>query len=617
MARSVVSQPTLSKLLSVGRSSRFRSVLSRLGQCFQRAQPYKAASNVKSRRRTVVQRRMSLSLSTCFIQLYLWWLYCREQPGTVSAFNFQQLDTLLKLRRDTGYIFHVTKESQPLAVFGGVGEIVGDLSRLQATRSNVTVFVILPKYGFIRDVSLVSSFQFKVGTHKVHGTLYATVIENVQFLLIGTSNLHPRLWRSKLMEDMYNCPYGVSPGERDLYFSFVSSQVITTLVSNDTTARANQFRKVVHVHSATNAAVLWFLQNMRTRKNMRLVYTMHDYNNEPYKVFSVKHVKSYIPPALELSVCAGNQFDGTPTDNHGQVSAMHFVMCADSLSTVSTGMIRDLQQAHLSTSLVITKYLYEGRLFPISNWVSVRIWKEARELVHRYRPNNGKEISKQVLFDNFRTYGVGPKPVHGSVRCLIGWNGRFDENKGFGLLAMLHAVICEEGCMFSIAGYITSKRSHQRVQSQLRTMRAHAFKNTCPFYFFGSLQQQHSMSYHIRAAADIDVITSRNEAFGLVAAEAFAFGTIPVVSSVGGLPELIVPYSHRNAENWTGLYFGMASASETTKSVKHALAQAVGLLESARKSGSISSLQRRLIASAPLLERGGHFEVAYEALYNN
>jgi hypothetical protein len=48
-----------------------------------------------------------------------------------------------------------------------------------------------------------------------------------------------------------------------------------------------------------------------------------------------------------------------------------------------------------------------------------------------------------------------------------------------------------------------------------------------------------------RLAADVVIVPSSSEAFGLVAAEAQAFGSIPIVSWVGGLRDVVQPrYSH-------------------------------------------------------------------------
>ena len=105
------------------------------------------------------------------------------------------------------------------------------------------------------------------------------------------------------------------------------------------------------------------------------------------------------------------------------------------------------------------------------------------------------------------------------------------------------------------------------------------------------------------------MIPSQNEAFGLVAVESLAFGAIPVVSAVGGLPETINPfvaYPPRPANNWTGFEFPLfASDSQLTGwAIEVTLRTAVTTLRSLRSARQIDSMCRRLIFSTPLANDG-------------
>tara|TARA_B110000003_G_C16407754_1_gene440979 strand:+ start:71 stop:619 length:549 start_codon:yes stop_codon:yes gene_type:complete len=155
------------------------------------------------------------------------------------------------------------------------------------------------------------------------------------------------------------------------------------------------------------------------------------------------------------------------------------------------------------------------------------------------------------------------------------------------------------------------------MQSQFRKMRSTAFRKKCPFYFFDSKEKQRPLIYYLRAATDINIVPSHREAFGIVAAEALAFGAIAVVSSVGGLRELIEPYENTHTE-WTGLHFSMVERSEreSAAAASTAIAQAIDLLRLELSSGDINALQRRIIGRTPCLIRNGDIAIAYSLLYN-
>ena len=55
-----------------------------------------------------------------------------------------------------------------------------------------------------------------------------------------------------------------------------------------------------------------------------------------------------------------------------------------------------------------------------------------------------------------------------------------------------------------------------------------------------TLAEQDQFGIYLRAAADISLVPSWMESFGLVAAEALAFGSVIVSTGVGGLKEFLI-----------------------------------------------------------------------------
>ena len=138
-----------------------------------------------------------------------------------------------------------------------------------------------------------------------------------------------------------------------------------------------------------------------------------------------------------------------------------------------------------------------------------------------------------------------------------------------------------------------------------RALSANARRLSCPYFALTTLVDQR-FNPLIRAAADIVVIPSLSEAYGLVAAESLAFGSIPVVSAVGGLPEIIKPFEVRAfaapSWNWSGFQFhSYGDRWELTGvSMQASLKMATRMLWVAKQNGLIDSVQQNLIRSTPL-----------------
>ena len=64
---------------------------------------------------------------------------------------------------------------------------------------------------------------------------------------------------------------------------------------------------------------------------------------------------------------------------------------------------------------------------------------------------------------------------------------------------------------------------------------------SCPYIPLDDLDTQKKVGSTVRTAADITIMTSAHEAYGMVAAEALAYASIPVVPAVGGLVDIIKP----------------------------------------------------------------------------
>ena len=264
-------------------------------------------------------------------------------------------------------LFHISKECAPIVSFGGVGKMLGELVDAQAMKLDKTsVNVILPLYGFLKTAEVVARTSYNLGHQRVDAIIHLRQVHNVSFFLVSPPSHLPHLWASTRVQDAYNLPKGVRADSRDLFFSFVAAEIIK--------ANARRYPVhdlLVHSHGATNAPVNYFLRHSlpaERKSKIRLVYTVHDYNSEPFITFrpsEVSHYTFHMPGRSQKSIYSLDpaQHERVPfachpssiqnvgvhspyfTDRRKLLHSTYFVSCADAVSTVSKGMMWDLMRA--------------------------------------------------------------------------------------------------------------------------------------------------------------------------------------------------------------------------------------------------------------------------------
>ena len=509
------------------------------------------------------------------------------------------------------FVFHVSKEASPLASFGGVGQVVGELtSALSRDLSDACLVTVIPKYGFVEATHTLSTFDITIGTRVGHGSIYHHYLNGVNYILIGNPSFYPLLWSSTSVEDMYNCPQGVKREDRDMYFNYVAAKIIAETVSH------NVDKSVVHAHGASNAPVLWFLRQF-TKKQVSLVYTIHDYNSETKLTYSLRKI-AHFSGAHDFQIArscfaVGTESKTVSVESKSSVLATFFVSCADAVTTVSSGMVQPLKQLDSTYADLLSHFENTGRLFSIRNWVSQSIWDDAREVVPLENTLSGKLRARENLFQMLHAHGAGSMPRRQDAICLVGWIGRFDTNKGIVFLPALVETVCNLECLLVVVGYSTSRRDKKNINAVKKQMQKWSLANSCTFMMLDSKSMQSGQMRTIRAALDIVVVSSLSEGFGLTAAEALAFGSIPVVSSVGGLPEVVKPF---DGGVQSGVVFEILDSLELSiAALQQALTRAVSLYVQSENSGMLASLHFDLISNTPLRESPNSLP-AYITLYD-
>ncbi|KAF9086541.1 hypothetical protein BGX29_001347, partial [Mortierella sp. GBA35] len=519
-------------------------------------------------------------------------------------------------------VYHVTKEFGP-ATMGGLGMVVTALAAAQQKSRTQKVNVVMPYYSMLNKIpgigiKLFTPLPLEIKDNRgrtqhmvftVHKFKFAVPqkpsdfeedkrsITPVTVWLIGPGDIYPfdRAFQSKNPQDIYSSPSGLPAEWKDLYFSkavatFIQHQNKNDDISLFATAVARMI-DVVHVHGATNALVLHYLQQSIDKGAMgeeppALIYTLHDYLDELQYSNEIVNVQKFMDKRVHSEDDEEDMFlqmDGISPYCHGHrmfTSAMGIDL-ADAVTFVSKSMAKDivegrldfylkelvlgsvLNQAEKNLFIGITNGVDFGKLnpwtmpalrendlaFPSNEFVG----QEEQELLALESArvaDNEQAVAPAVLGSSHLTirsakeaakhflYTKGLLMEQDLNRPLVLFVGRFQYNKGLEFLTTASTAIKERGGRFVIMG--------QPNNFPLRSINnlERLFKGTVTV--ITDAKTQDDWGVYWRTAADFLLVPSLTESFGLVAAEGLLFGSTVISSGVGGLSEFLVDRPNAN-----------------------------------------------------------------------
>jgi len=169
-----------------------------------------------------------------------------------------------------------------------------------------------------------------------------------------------------------------------------------------------------------------------------------------------------------------------------------------------------------------------GSIEGITNGMDVTEWNPASDkyLSVKYNKENmitGKSAAKAALQAELGF------PVDNSVP-LFGFIGRLEEQKGVDILHAAIANVAKKAkIQFAILG--TGKKEFEKATSQI--------EKTAPKIAKGIVKFSAPLAHLMTAGCDFIVVPSRFEPCGLIQLHAMAYGTVPLVSSTGGLVDTV------------------------------------------------------------------------------
>jgi starch synthase len=411
-------------------------------------------------------------------------------------------------------IVHAASELFPYMKTGGLADMVGALSSVFADNGH-EVSVFMPGYRSALEhkdaANAERKFRLKIEMGDVFVSGDVRVFSprpNLTIYLICREEYFDRRF-----------PYG--NGERDYEdnanrFIFFCKGVVETLRLADLQA------DVVHCHDWQAALLPLLLRDTERRHGLTLalktVFTIH---NIAYQGLfpATAFMRTNLPEEL-------NNIDGL--EYYSQINLMKGgILFSDRVTTVSPRYAKEIQTPEFGCGLDGVAQTRAEDIVGLLNGVDPSVWNPAVDplLPARYSPANmaGKQVCRADLLKRCGFSADFSGPVFGVV-C------RFTEQKGVDLLLANRDFFLTNDCRFVVLG-----AGDRRLEEEMRALAA-----TSPEKISLSARLDEGMSHLIEAGSDFFVMPSLFEPCGLNQMYSQVYGTVPVVTRVGGLADTVI-----------------------------------------------------------------------------
>ena len=410
-------------------------------------------------------------------------------------------------------IVHAASELYPYMKTGGLADAVAALGGALADHGH-EVSVFLPGYratlehkdaaGAERNLRL----KIEMGDQFVSGDVRVfSPRKNLKVYLICREEFFDR-----------RAPYG--NGERDYEdnadrFIFFCKAVVETLRLADVRA------DIVHCHDWQAALVPLLLRESERRHGLTLalktVFTIHNIAYQglfPATTFG----RTNLPAELY-------HIDGL--EYYSQVNFMKGgILFADRVSTVSPRYAREIQTPEFGCGLDGVAQTRAEDIVGLLNGVDSAIWNPTVDalLPARYSRADlsGKATCRAELLGRCGFTGDFTGPVFGIV-------ARFAEQKGMHLVLTNRDFFLEHDCRLVVLG-----SGDKRLEEEMRALATEA-----PGKVSLTAKLDEGMSHLIEAGSDFFIMPSLFEPCGLNQMYSQVYGTLPIVSRVGGLADTV------------------------------------------------------------------------------
>ncbi|MGD9855430.1 MAG: glycogen synthase, partial [Planctomycetaceae bacterium] len=232
---------------------------------------------------------------------------------------------------------------------------------------------------------------------------------------------------------------------------------------------------------------------------------------------------------MELTGLDESYFNWRQMEHYGQINLLKTgIVFSDAVTTVSPTYSREIQTAEFGCGLEGVLQHRAAALTGIMNGIDADIWNPDHDPAlpmpySRETVRQGKAFCKKRLQERLKLPQKTGTPLCGMI-------SRMSEQKGFDLIEQAAVELQYEDVQLVFLG--TGDKEYEAL------LRAWALRR--PDQVAATIGFDETLAHQIEAACDIYLMPSRFEPCGLNQMYSMAYGTVPVVHSVGGLADSVI-----------------------------------------------------------------------------
>lgn len=423
-------------------------------------------------------------------------------------------------------IVHIGSEQVPFIKTGGLADVVGALAHHTANQGH-DVVTFLPLYRKIREseafkkAQRVHSLAIKVGDEVLVGEVYKLKLgKHLDLFLVGRDEFFDRSY-----------PYGTQDrdySDNDARFIYFCKAVVETLVLE------NFYADILHCHDWQSALIPIFSRVAEAKKGVqvgaRSILTIHNMAFQgvfPERSFRLTNLPEpfYSMDSLEF---------------YGQVNFLKGgIFFADAVTTVSPTYAKEVLEPEFGCGLEGVLARRTDGIHAILNGIDTSVWNPAKDPLipasYSLKNLDGKAANRAALLERVGLEASDDVPLYGSIT-------RLTDQKGVDFILKQKSFFGDNDVRLIMLGSGDPKLELglKKLQTQL------------PDKVSVNYGYDESFSHLIEAGCDYFLMPSRFEPCGLNQMYSQRYGTIPLVSRVGGLADTVVDV---NAHPNTGTGF--------------------------------------------------------------
>jgi len=421
-------------------------------------------------------------------------------------------------------VVFLSSEVSPFSKTGGLADVSGTLPKI-LVRNRVKGFVFSPYYRQVKgNFSFVKSSSLTLKEYTLKFEIFEKKEKGVRFFFIRQKKFFDR-------DGIYGNSRGDFP-DNGLRFIF--------------------FQKAV-LHSVKELKIkpdVFHLNDWQT--SLIPVLKKNDFASIP-SVLTIHNLAYQGEFSASFAPYADLKFEELP---HGRFNFLMLgILNCDFITTVSPNYAKEILTEKFGCGLEGILRKRKNKIRGILNGIDYSVWNPEKDkfISHRYSAKDisGKKKCKAELLKFCK--------IPHKKSMLASFVGRFAEQKGVEIIAEALPIILKKGISFVMLadGEGPWKEKFLKIQKK--------FQNRFSLNFIFD----EKLAHRIYAGSDIFLMPSRFEPCGLGQMIALSYGTVPVVTPVGGLKDTVKPYNFRK-KTGTGFFLKRYSSQSLVEAVLEA-----------------------------------------------